>query len=54
VTISVLTPSENVNGAAIGSDAFIANEDIVRYEWPDGESGFGHAERSLRPADLQT
>lgn len=53
VTISVITPNENVNGAALGDDAFLANEDIVRFVWPDGEVGFGHLERSLRPADLQ-
>jgi hypothetical protein len=49
-TITVLEPNHNLNGAALGRpDALVLNEDIVRYTWPDGEVGFGHSERGLRP-----
>jgi hypothetical protein len=49
-TITVLEPNHNLNVAALGRpDALVLNEDIVRYTWPDGEVGFGHSERGLRP-----
>lgn len=29
------------------------NEDLARYTWPDGEIGYGHSERAIRPAALR-
>lgn len=49
-TTTVLEPNRNLNGAALGrADALVLNEDIVRYTWPDGEVGYGHSERGIRP-----
>lgn len=54
VTISIVDPNRNLNGAAHGvPGALFLNEELIRYTWPDGEVGFGHAERAIRPADIR-
>jgi hypothetical protein len=54
VTISIVDPNRNLNGAAHGlPGALFLNEELVRYTWPDGEVGLGHAERAIRPADVR-
>jgi hypothetical protein len=51
VTISIVDPNRNLNGAAHGVPGVLyLNEDLIRYTWPDGEVGYGHSERAIRPA----
>jgi hypothetical protein len=51
VTISIVDPNRNLNGAAHGVPGVLyLNEDLIRYTWPDGEVGHGHSERAIRPA----
>jgi hypothetical protein len=53
VTLSILNPNRVVIGAAHGmGEVLYFNEDLVRYTWPDGEVGYGHAERAIRLGPL--
>ena len=54
VTISIADPNRNINGAAHGVPGVLyLNEDLIRYTWPDGEVGYGHSERAIRPSAIR-
>ncbi|MEQ8838578.1 MAG: hypothetical protein RID07_17370, partial [Lacipirellulaceae bacterium] len=56
VTMTYVEPNHNLNGVFIDPredlDATIADESVVRWEWPDGEVGYANFERGFRPSSL--
>jgi hypothetical protein len=52
VTITIADPNHNINGALLEGDPLILSESQVRFDWPDGDTFYGHLERVARLTDL--
>lgn len=53
VTTSYVEPNHSLIGAAVTSrwgEAVVCDQTIARWHWPDGEVGYGHVDRGVRPS----
>jgi hypothetical protein len=53
-TLTITDTNDNLNGAGwdVAEDPIFHMENIVRLRTPDGQTGYGHAERSARVSRL--